>query len=138
MSLSTCKTETFARLRISSCKLTPQEISERLNIQPSQTTLLGEFRGKSKLVEKDNVWELSSTLHPEQEIELHIQNILNAVNPVSETISRLVENKQAKVELLCAIYSEVIPSLYLNSKTVLGIAKLKANLDFDVMLVSKD
>ena len=127
--------KSYVRIRIRSKLLDAREISERVGLQPTRSWSVGSRRNTSSIIEQDNGWQLDSTLSPSSPIEEHLTLLLQKTKTAASRIAELSDSGSAEVEVLCAIYAQTVPALYVEKDIVLGVANLRANLDFDLVLV---
>lgn len=125
----------YVRIRMRSKLLEAREISERVGLQPTRSWAAGSRRGTSSIIELDNGWQLDSTLPPTSPIEEHLALLLQKTKAVASKIADLSDSGSAEVEVLCDIYAQAVPSLYVEKDIILAVANLHACLDFDVVLV---
>lgn len=122
----------IVRLKITSIKRTPEQISKVVGCSCDRSWRIGDKRGKTIIVEKVNGWVLDSALPKSASLETHIEKILERVTRQSDKIRRL--SKQECVELSCVIYAASPPALNFDKKVVRQIAQLGANLDVDLYI----
>lgn len=125
----------YVRISIRSKLLEEREISERVGLQPTRSWATGSRRGASSIIEQDNGWQLDSTLPPTSPLEEHSALLMQMTKTVAHKIADISDSGFAEVEVLCAIYAQAVPSLYVEKDIVSQVANLHASLDFDVVLV---
>jgi hypothetical protein len=85
----TCS-ETFSTLRIFSDDIRPNEITERLGLQPTKTYCKGELHGKGQLPRKTNGWYYTtSKILTSRDNRRHVDLILAALENKLEAINEL-------------------------------------------------
>lgn len=99
--------ETFVTLRIYSDILSPEEISNSLQIQPSDTTTKGEVVGtKTKKVREHNGWFLSSEgLIESKDCRRHFDFLADKIIPIKARLKKL-ENEGCEIDISCFWSSE--------------------------------
>jgi hypothetical protein len=86
-----------AGFSIFSVTLTPQEISERLGVQPTRTHEKGQPRGfrrkdgsiSQSIVWKDSAWHLNCPLKNDRDMAEHIRWLLDVIEPKADVLSAL-------------------------------------------------
>lgn len=122
--------ETIVRLKILSHTHLPETITARLGVQCDKWWRAGDTRMHTTIVEKDNGWVLHSGLPRTADLDAHIKSLLDALEPVKETI-RVLSTTET-VELSVAIYSPSVPALSFNTSAIARIAEFGAGLDIDL------
>ncbi len=123
----------FVRLKITSKILSPEEINTSLNIQCDKSWKVGDKRGKSNIIERNNGWILNSGMDEKLDLELHISALLDRLSNSKEKIKSIT--KHCTVDFSCALYSKELPALYFDKRIINSISELNANFDIDLYLV---
>ena len=116
----------------------PDQITSFLAIQPSVTWRKGDRIGTSALKRKHNGWSLSSGLNKTDDFDQHLNAIIRTIEPSIGKFSSLPA--AVEVELSCAVSlredsPESLPAIYFQAQAVSVLAKLKAEIDFDLYLL---
>ena len=80
------KPKVYVSLRIIDETCPPEEITRAVGISPSSTWYKGDSRNKTQLKEKDNGWELKSTLPEESLLAEHVKYLLELVEPARDQL----------------------------------------------------
>ncbi|HED06241.1 MAG TPA: DUF4279 domain-containing protein [Ignavibacteria bacterium] len=99
---STCE-KTDSLLRISSGKITPDEISKILNISPTEIRIKGELRNASnpKSINKVHCWYLGSKdFIKSKDSRRHLDWIIEKVHPSKKGFRKL-QNMGAEIDICC-------------------------------------
>lgn len=122
-----------AEFRILTDKLDSTEITKLLGLNPTRTWTIGDSIQNTKLKRKHNGWCFSTD---EGELEKSVNSIIETMLPKTDVIERLIHTHNIIVLLSCVVYIEEdkeIPVVSFNPKTLLGLAKLNASLDVDII-----
>ncbi len=125
--------DSFVRLKITLGSDSTLDIQELNKLLPDRVWSKGDTRPNTKIIEKSAGCILSSGLEKEAPLDQHLAALLLRTRSIAATIKRLSERNT--VEVLCAIYTENVPSLYFESNIVEGITSLGANFDIDLYLL---
>lgn len=107
-----------------------------MGLQPERSWHIGDQRPKTRIMEKENGWLLSSGLEESASLEEHLAALLEKLQPISGRIASVASI--ANIELSCAIYSETQPALSFGSDVIREVANLRASLDVDIYVIGSD
>ncbi len=128
------QSEIKAKLIVRGFECSPEEITQLLNIYPTQTWLRGEpVSSRAKNVHKSNGWLLASPCDPVgSSIEAQIGSLFSVVVPQAEAFAKLPTG--TKVELYCVIYVADYrdPVIIFPTDTVRILAQLGASVGIDI------
>ena len=124
--------ESFVRLKLMSSELTSRELDIYVGLQCDYSWGKGDLRKNTIIKEKNNGWVIESNLDHSDDINDHLNNILERVAGLANKISSL--SQRVKILVSCAIYADDVPSLYFDKDTVKKIAALGADFDIDLYL----
>jgi hypothetical protein len=113
----------IVRLKIISCLRTPQEISQILGLQCDRSWLIGDKRGRSIIVEKDNGWVLNAGTDHSISLETQVEQLLERLASIADKIHFL--SHEDKVELSLVIYT---------GNVIRQLGHMGAGLDIDLYL----
>ena len=126
----------FVRLKITFNNEDEPEIEDVLKLLIDRKWSKGDIRPNTQIVEKTGGFILSSGIDKDDPLDQHLSALLLRITKASaQAIKKLSETNT--VEVLCAIYADKIPSMYVDASRVDGIARLGANLDIDLYLTSE-
>lgn len=114
----------------------PRELTKQIGIEPTDIKVKGEYRivnpkTSHKMLNKENLWILYSSLPHNVPIEQHIEHLLNKIRPSKQNFIRIA--KQYSLEFTCAIYYyEANPGINLTNKILREIAELGIELGLDI------
>jgi len=126
-------TETLARLRVFSDHLLPEEITERIGVQPESTVTKGAFHGGKTIRAKRSEWQLGSGVSRTESLERHVSALLQKLEPAAARI-RLLSESGCEVTFSCVVYASVAPAIFFEPTWISGIAQLGAALDVDLYM----
>jgi hypothetical protein len=128
--------ETIVRLKIISCRQTPEQITDTVGVTCDKSWRIGDKRGKTIIVEKNNGWVLNSSLPKSASLEAHIQDLLERLSPYAEKIQMFA--KLDHVEFSCVVYAVNVPALNFSNAVIQNISLLGASFDIDLYLIEGD
>jgi hypothetical protein len=123
---------TIVRLKITSSKVCPEQITNLLHITPDRVWKAGEKRLHTDIVENQNGWLANSGLSEGNSLEEQLQAILAKFAEVSPQLRELSEI--ATLEVSCVLYASDIPALNFPPHFVSAMGRWNAGLDIDVYL----
>ena len=120
----------------------PDDITQKLGVEPTETRLKGEMReigeGKHRR-EKENIenaWILRSELPRNTPIEKHIENLLNKIAPHKQNFIDVA--KSYVFQFNCAIYYyEANPGILLSPTILKKAGELNIPLSFDIYCLAE-
>jgi hypothetical protein len=128
------QSEIKAKLIVRNFECSPEEITQLLNICPTQIWRRGEpVTSRAKNVHKNNGWLLASPCDPVgSSIESQIDSLFSVVAPHADTFAKLPVG--TNVELYCVMYVADYrePIIIFPSDTVKMLAKLGASVGIDI------
>jgi hypothetical protein len=125
--------ETIVRLRIASDRLSPEDISLRVGLEPSRCWRPGDLRPQTIIRERETGWLVTSGLPESAELTEHVGALLARLRGRESALRELSATE--RVEVSCVIYSETEPTINLGPELIRGIANLGAGLDFDLYVL---
>ncbi|MGI8860108.1 MAG: DUF4279 domain-containing protein [Rubrobacteraceae bacterium] len=136
-------TEAYARLRIISDVLSPEEISRLVGMEPDRSWRKGEtgYMGRRNstmpdVIEKNSGWVVYSRLSRSELVETQVEELLERVRPYAGRIRTL--SKSSDVVLSCAIYAheEWNLELYVGNHLIHAIGALGADFWIDTYFLA--
>lgn len=128
------QSEIKAKLIVRDFEFSPEEITQLLNICPTQTWLRGEtVTPRARNVHKSNGWLLASPCNPVgSSIEAQIDSLFSIVAPHADAFAKLPVG--TNVELYCVMYVADYrePVIIYQSDTIKMLAKLGASVGIDI------
>lgn len=130
--------KTDTRVSVNFCitgiTLSPNELTDLLEIKPTETWLLGENIRNTIVKMKYNGWSLSS---PEKniDIEKQILYICKLLKPKTKMLNEIRKKYKLNYEFACYIRvsKNEYPPLHLKQKTLRKISQIKASIDIDII-----
>lgn len=126
--------ETFVTLRIYSDTIIPEEITNILQVQPSESVTKGEVYGiNSKKVRKINGWFLTSeSFVNSKDCRRHFDFLADKIMPIKNKLKAL-QNKDCEIDISCFWSSENGQSgPTLSPKQLKKLAELELEIWFDI------
>ncbi len=137
------KNDTKVSFEIYGFNFSPQEISNKIGIEPTETWIKGDLKrsgpkGKTQaeIKIKENVWILSSELDANEPIENHLEHLLIKLLSHKNSLQELTQkyNTQFRSTLL---YTDFDPYINLDKKILKDITSLNASLKLDFYFLSE-
>jgi hypothetical protein len=125
--------ENIVRLYVFSVHKTAEQIAENIGLHFDKSWRIGDKRGKSIIMEKENGWALNSNLPKSAPLDLHIEKLLERLSPYKDKIRMLAQNDT--VQFSCIIHTANRPPLHFSKTIVKEIYQLGASLDVDLYFV---
>lgn len=126
--------KSYVALRIMDELLVPEDITKQTGLTASRVWYKGETRPKSSIIEKENGWELKSSLVEHRTLSDHLEHLLSVVAPVSSELYCFTSQYYSLVT--CAVYfDEEAPEIYFSNEMVKRLANLNLYLDIDLYSV---
>jgi Domain of unknown function (DUF4279) len=125
------KSEIFVEFLLTGFEISPEEITNAIGIEPTESWHIDDTIEKTKIKRKENGWTLSSGLDKSSELEEHLSALFEQLQ-VRWTIFTSLCSKYDS-EISCAIYSYEAqgPSIHFDKEIVKYIAELNAEIDID-------
>jgi len=124
---------THVSLRILSNTVPPTEITERLGVEPNRAWLKGDIRKGTKIVERENGWELALSSSEEVDFEGQLMQLFENLAPVVGLIKEL--HGSCAVQVSCVAYADMPPALNFSADLLSRMVAVNASLDIDLYLV---
>lgn len=135
--------ETRAELLVYPGNLPPTEITNRLQIEPSEMSAAGEektSKGGRRRIAKNSVWSLSSEGHVQSlDVRRHLDWLLARLAPQAESLAELQNIAGVRMSVNCAWYSRVGhggPTLW--PEQMKQLADLNLEVSFDIYFLPND
>lgn len=110
----------------------PDEVSQVIGVSPTDTWQIGDPIRPPEIRQKSNGWRLRSPLGESQHLEPHLRWLLDHL---PDEISELPSTSPWSIDVSCAIViGEHAPSMTLPRDVLERFARLRADLDIDVIL----
>jgi hypothetical protein len=130
--------EFYAKLGIFSSTLTPDQVNSILGIKCDQSYLIGDRRGRTNILEKENGWIIFSNIPRDAPLEDHVKNLLERVSPIIDKIRGIADRPDAEVELGCVIHANEEPPLFFTKEVVATLHRMGASIDVDLYFWTRD
>lgn len=114
----------------------PEDISKELNLTPKYTWHKGDRRENSILLYDDFGWSINTEEENIIEIEPQINEIIEIIEPKTDTIIQLMEKYGLSAELSCSVFhdhEDERPVLYIKKDLMKKISRLNCDLDIDLV-----
>jgi len=124
------RNEIYAYFLLNGFECEPDEITNLMGVNPSETWAAGELIGKSILRRKTNGWRLKSRLDEPIWLERHVQDVIAQLTVHWPDIVQLCLQYEAMVNCVCRVY-DTFPAIHFGRETVRRVAELNAWIDVD-------
>jgi len=130
--------KTYAYFFVAGFENSPEDISQKLNLQPTKTWRKGDEWLPLKTRTFDN-WEIHSTASQEEIfLDIHIKSVLEIIEPKRKQILEL-QNLGYEMGINCVGYFyDEHPGFGLSSELITRIASLSLDIDFDLYCLCKE
>lgn len=129
------KTTVMAYFKLYGENFDPEEITNKLLIQPTETGKKGE-RGKYMILKK-SYWEVSTDYEVSLDINDQLRKIVNLLKDKKDVIVDLQNSLglECKFQLVIMIRNEQTPACYLEKEMIHFASSINAFFDFDMYVV---
>lgn len=125
------KQEIIVYLRLLSDNSSPEEVLNVVKVPSVKSWKKGEKNQSTKMLYKENGWEIKSNLDDEINVVEKIADVLSLIEPYRKEINILKESWS--IGVACVIYyDESLPPLNFDSSLLKQIGEVGASLDIDV------
>lgn len=132
------KNEIRAYFSIYPNEILPENITEKVGLQPSGTHLKGQhISSNSSHQYKDHLWEIKSQLNSSADIQAHVINILDQLRPFKKRIIQTTKS-MSKELALTIFYYESRPSMHFTRGIIEELAEYELEMDFDIYFIEKN
>jgi hypothetical protein len=128
--------EISIRLELRSDRVDPDQITEALGLQPSQTWRRGDAWGRRTHPRPENGWVLATPYRATWDVDEPLRQLLEWIEPSRASLAELTDGGSVEGRLSIVGYQrDRGPSIYLDSETVRAIAQLGIDLNVDFYVV---
>jgi hypothetical protein len=116
-------------------KCTHEDITKALHVQPTTIWSQGEKIRPTALVHKQNGWSLEVNLEGSEDLNAHVEDLLNKIHPFSKDLASACGDYYA--ELACVLYiaGDERPAIHFTPQVLKTLATLNAHVDIDLYLL---
>ncbi|MCQ4637782.1 DUF4279 domain-containing protein [Anaerovorax odorimutans] len=128
------KTTVRIDLRIMGDEYDPQKVTQKLNIQPTDTWRMGDYIRKTNLKFNYTGWLYSTGEEETLHINTQLRKIESLFLPKTDMLCELKERYllDFSFDIVISICNHKIPVIYFESPFTQLVAKLDARIDFDI------
>ncbi len=108
----------------------PAEVTSALRIEPTEIWLKGELNSRTQLERKASRWKLESRVDKMQDLERHVEDVLDQLWPSSDRILEVSKAYGGVMQLVGYFYSSY-PGFGLKAGTIAVLAELGLSVDCD-------
>ena len=131
--------EVSAAFILTGSQISPDDITDLIGVQPSQTWLTGDSIQRTALKRKHDGWSLATDPANELDLAKPVQALLDVLEPHREGILEAKRKYDLNAEFSIGAYvEEDIPIVHFEESLVARIALLEAAIDVDIILVGED
>jgi len=124
--------ECHVRLLVLSDNLDPDQITNKIGLVGNESWRIGDKRGDTLLLEKENGWSIRSNKNITEDLESHLDDLYSQVKGAEEKFKHISNIEGCFVEVACSIYYKDEPPLNFDKKAVSWLESLGASLDIDL------
>jgi hypothetical protein len=128
----------FIRIHEFDCSL--DEITSKLQLKPTSGWLKGDLipNRKQPVYRKQSTWELKASVSHDSPVEVHIEYLLNAIEPVKDIFKSLVSKYEGELAIVSHIREDFNPGMNFSSTLVKRMSELGLEIDFDIYFYPTD
>ena len=131
--------ETRVMFILTGLDVAPDDITDSIGIQPTQTWRRGDFLQKTCLGTKHDGWCLASRYTNDPDLSNQIVHLIDALEPFHERILRARRKYNLEAEISCVVYLEgETPIAHFDSNLIGRISRLQVSFDLDIILLGDD
>lgn len=130
------RSEIKVRLTIKNFPMSPDELSQRLGLQPTTAWMKGQPKklAKGSLYSFNN-WELDSGLNNSESLENHLKALMGKIIPLQMNFTKVCPLYETTISCVIYSYEKDRPSIFFDKETVDLVAQLKASIDIDLYVM---
>jgi hypothetical protein len=133
------KPEISVALTLTGSDLNPDDITSRLDLEPTRTWRLGDQILNTSLKREHGGWSLSTDRKPVIDLQDQLDLILREVQAQTDALNELANERNFNVELACVIYvSDETPVIHFDAEVVELLAELNAEIDIDLYVLPSE
>jgi hypothetical protein len=128
----------FIRIHEFDCTL--EEITSKLQLKPTNGWLKGDLipNRKQPIYRKQSTWELKAAVPADSPVEIHIEFLLNAIEPIKDVFKSLTSKYEGELAIVSHIREDFNPGMHFNTTLVKRVAELGLEIDFDLYFYPAD
>jgi hypothetical protein len=131
--------ELYVALELLSSDTSPDEISERLGLQPTKSWRAGETELHSTSPHKDSRWILRLAARPAVDFTDLVEELLLQLDPCKAEVAALAQDSRFSARLSCIGYmTTIVPAVYFENQLLRRVAELGLDLNVDIFLVPSE
>jgi Domain of unknown function (DUF4279) len=125
--------ELHVALEFLSSDMGPDEISDRLGLQPTKSWRAGDTETHSKVPHKDGRWILRLPPRPAVDFTDLVEELLVQLDPCKAEVAGLARDSGFSARLSCVGYmTTIVPAVYFENELLVRIAGLGLALNVDL------
>jgi hypothetical protein len=129
----------FAHLDLYSTTLDPDQISEWMGREPTDSWRKGDVMPKTGHIRETSRWELQTSDYFTRDLNEPLEELLEMLRPVADPLRTLVLEHCEKASIcLVGSFAEANPGLYLAKDLIATIADLGLDLDVDLYFIEPE
>lgn len=104
----------YVRFIVTSDRLSGAELQQRIGVSGDRTRTRGEIPEEGRAPSPLNAWELRTSLPPEESVERHLDQLLERIAPLRDSLRRLARED-------CAVILRIVQYMEANEYQGYGI-----------------
>jgi len=129
------KSEIKITLQFEGFTILPDELSQQLEIDATESWLRGEPSGRTGIKKKDNAWLLDSGIQPLDGFEKHVTGLFQKIEPHMEKFVEFANECPPVLSCIVRSYDGDRPYMGFESQMVKKLAQLNATIDIDLYIL---
>jgi hypothetical protein len=131
--------ELYVALEIVSSDTPPDEISDRLGLQPTKSWPAGDTELHSTRPHKDSRWILRLAARPAVDFTDLVEELLVQLDPCKAEVAALAQLSTITARLSCIGYmTTMVPAVYMENELLMRVAELGLDLNVDLFLLPSE
>lgn len=114
----------------------PDDVTNRVGLDPSKTWRAGEQRGESLLRWEHDGWCLSTACEETIDLGAQIQDLLSRLLPVADLLVGVMDEFDLDAEIACELSLQgQAPSILLSPELLKNVLAVRAGIDIDLLAI---
>lgn len=129
------KSEIKVYFRIVGFPMSPEVLTDKLGLKPTDTWKKGDAGRIAKTTFKNNGWELSSGLNKSVDLKTHVGTLLDNITPFKKNFVKVCS--EYPPDLICVVYSYGgdRPAIVFERDIIKELTELNASIDVDLYVL---
>jgi hypothetical protein len=122
--------ECYAYFGLRNLLIDPEEITNQIGLQPTDSWREGEIHPKTRRAKTSNGWTLHSRLPKNFDLEEHVKDVLDQLDTKKKIVLPISQKYSGHLQLVGYFY-QIYPGFSLERNETTRIGEYELSLDFD-------